>query len=329
MLIALEGFDSIISSQIARRYPSSGNASIGSPGFGAVGSYLACNPTSSFVNMPITSCSTCIVGFDFQTNTPESNTFLTFYTAAGGAICSLGLGSGTIRSTFGNSPTVSIFANTWQSVQAKLVISATVGSLAVRVDGVTVLNLTGLNTGTTNIGIIGLTSNNQSFSSFQACIFDNFWAFDDTGTHSNTFPNGRITVQTHYPAADGTDTAWTPNTGTDHFACVDQTTSDDDTTYVSNLTPGDKDSYTVGTLTGTIVQVHGVKVSAVYRKDDVDPKTLHIFTTSGATTVESADIDVPLLYSSSSQLFPEDPNTTAQWTEANVDAIEVGVHTIL
>ena len=135
-------------------------------------------------------------------------------------------------------------------------------------------------------------------------------------------------MQALYPSSDGTHSDFTPNSGSTHYNRVNQAQADDDTTYNSDTTAGDMDTYHCGSLTGTISQVHSVLVSAVMRKDDIPSKTAHLLALSGSTLTESADIAVPLTYKSSTMLLNDDPNTTAQWTTTAVNALEIGVKVV-
>jgi hypothetical protein len=76
-------------------------------------------------------------------------------------------------------------------------------------------------------------------------------------------------------------------------------------------------------------------VTAIVRKDDVDSKNLQVFTKSGSTETFGSNISVPLGYLSSTTngsaaiLHGDDPNTSAEWTQTNVNALEVGVKVTL
>jgi hypothetical protein len=213
-------------------------------------------------------------------------------------------------------------------MQFYLKISATVGVLTVKVDGVPVINLTGLNTGTTNIGrLLFGTSYHAIFG--QSFDFDNFWVFSTAGSHSNGFPTGRMKVQTMKPLSDGSHTDFTPLTGTTHYSMVNETFSNDDTSYNFDLAAGGKDSYNVGTLaTSGISQVHGIQSLAVMRKDDVNTKTMALFVSSGSAEQDSGTLAVPLTYTSAWFISTDDPNTSAQWTVTAVNAMQIGVTVI-
>ena len=62
-----------------------------------------------------------------------------------------------------------------------------------------------------------------------------------------------------YPNADTPDAGWASNSGTDHYALVDETTVNGDTDYVASGTAGDLDLHEVGDLPFTPESIHAVQ----------------------------------------------------------------------
>src|SRR6202035_3286992 len=52
-----------------------------------------------------------------------------------------------------------------------------------------------------------------------------------------------VLVEPFFPASDGSSLDWTPSTGTDHYAMVNEVIADMDTTYNSSSTLDAVDSY--------------------------------------------------------------------------------------
>ena len=326
-----DSFNTYTAAQILRRYPNS-VMSIGTPGPSGSGQYIYSPTDYTAFLMPLTVRSEYYLGFDYNSLSPNGHRFLTIQTAAGATICSF-TDVGSINTTFGNSAAGVIIAATWQQIQIHLVISATVGVLTVKVDGVTVINLTGLNTGTTNIGQLNIGCDGNGNASKPK--YANLWIFNTLGSHSNTWPAGRMKVRPLMPATDGTYTSWTPNSGSVHYNRISEAQSDDNTTYNSTITAGNKDSYGIGALSGSPAQIHGVIITAIARKTDVNSKNYQVFSKSGATEIYSSDIGATLTYSSSTTngaaalLHTDDPNTGAQWIQVNLNAIEIGAKVTL
>lgn len=307
---------------MARRYPLSGGAG-GGMATGCDGTGQSFYAVDYSIPIFVTARSEYYIGFDLRSNNQAHNwDFVHIQTAAGADLVIFNNASG-INTTFGNTAGGLMAINTWYQVQIYVKRHATAGMLTIKIDGVTVLNLTGLAMGSTDIGKIVL--HPQQYGGVNLAMFDNLWIFNTLGTHSNGFPVGRMKVQALMPNAAGTYTDLTPSAGS-NYQNVDETTANDDTDYNSGITATNKDSYNLTDLSGSIAQVHGVQVTAIVRKDDVDSKTYQTFTKSGSTETYSADIVATLAYASSTPLIlTDDPNTSAQWTVTNVNALEAGV----
>ena len=99
----------------------------------------------------------------------------------------------------------------WHQLQVKVIKSATVGVLEIRLNGVVLTALTNQNTGATAIGGFRFRFNGAGANDLGA----NFWiddivVTDNSGTYNQGFL-GDVRVATLYPRADD-ETGWTPNT---------------------------------------------------------------------------------------------------------------------
>ena len=277
--------------------------------------------------------STVITGFGVQWHgmTPTAQeTLLLLKTSAGATVMSLLTnvsGQLVVKNSGGTviaTGTTVLAPNTWYYVEVKLVVG-TSGTVEVHLNGVSgeIASTTG-NFGTTNVGQVAL----NAPASSGGLWFDDWYLLDSSGGGpQNTFL-GDVTVETLYPNGDGTHQQWTPSAAGAHFSKVNESSGtypDGDTTYVSDVTPGDIDSYTVGplaTLTGT---VFGVVTNLYARKDDAAARTIapvireggtdHVGTTTGGLTTSY------LFYR---QIYPLDP-AGAAWTIGSVNGAEYGV----
>ena len=83
---------------------------------------------------------------------------------------------------------------------------------------------------------------------------------------------------------------FSPSTGTDNSALVDETApSDEDATYVESSTNGDIDTYVMTDLSGVVGEVAGVMVTAEVRVTEADPRTIRLPVKSGSTTSEGSN----------------------------------------
>jgi hypothetical protein len=337
--VALEtadGFDTYVMSQLLRRHPttalSGGGTSIFSPGVDGVGGYYGARWLAAMVTFAVTPRLTYIVCFDLRIDLANATTVLLLRNSSNGTICSLSVNAdGSLSTSFGGSaPAGTIRANTWQSVRVKLVVDSSIGSWQVIVDGATVVNLTGINTGTD--AIASMNFGNSGGSWIVSVDIDNVVVFNTLGAHSNDIPLGKLSVVPLRPVADGTHRDFVPyGGGPAHFSLVNEAVADDDTTYVKSSTPGAKETYTMtplSTLAGT-AQIHGVVHGAVLRKDDLNPKVLHLLAKSGATESEGSDYSPPLVYGWAGMVLTDDPGTGSQWTIAGLNAAEFGEKVVI
>jgi hypothetical protein len=226
--------------------------------------------------------------------------------------------SGTLLGTSANAV---IPADSYYYLEAKVFIHATTGTVHVRVNGVEVLALTGQNTKNTaastisQIALIGSVANH---------LFDDFYVADAT---TNTDFLGDQRVDTSYPTSDGFYQTWTPSTGTDHFSLVNAT-APQMTTYVSDGTAANKDTYNVTDLLAITGTIAGVQITAYAQKSDAGARSLKLVTRSNTTDVSSSSQTLgtsPNLYSA---IQLTDPNTAAAWTESGFNAAQFGVETV-
>jgi hypothetical protein len=132
-------------------------------------------------------------------------------------------------------------------------------------------------------------------------------------------------VETLYPVADGANTAWTPNSGTAHWSRVNETTPDDDTSYVSSSTPGDRDSYVYGSLSTLTGSVHGVQTNLRARKDDAAARQVaDVIRIAGTNYDGTTTGGLTTSYLYYSQIHNQAP-TGSDWTIAGVNTTEFGV----
>lgn len=115
-------------------------------------------------------------------------------------------------------------------IEAKIFLNGSTGSVAVQVNGVQVLALTGINTiasGTSanTVQLMGATGSAD-------LRHDDVYVLD-----WNTSPNddflGAVKIYAAVPTSDATPLEWTPSTGTAHFSLVDEVPPNADTDFVA------------------------------------------------------------------------------------------------
>jgi len=124
----------------------------------------------------------------------------------------------------------------------------------------------------------------------------------------------------------GTYQDFTPSTGTDHEAVIDEVPPSA-TDYLESSVTGDKDTHTVVPLTG-ISNIVAVQINNWFFKSDAGYAAGRSLLISGATEATGETLAAPLDPIYQLDTWELDPNTAAAWTLANVNAIEIGTENV-
>jgi len=212
----------------------------------------------------------------------------------------------------------------WCHIEVKVYCHATSGSVTIRVNEVTKLSLTGINT----------KGGNDSFHSRvrfrgvnSACQtrFDDIFILDATGAVNNDFL-GRKRVVAIFPNAIGDVAAWTPSAG-DNWDCVDEqnpSTAD----YVQTAVTGNSDLYNFSAVAGITGGIAGIQINALsISTTDGMPWSLSLpVKPSGGSQDDGASL---LVTSSSgfvkSRLLETNPASGVAWTTTDLNDAQFGV----
>jgi hypothetical protein len=292
--------------------------------------------TSSQANVGILPISTVIVGFAFKP--AGTGFFFNLYQgpypqvsltrgASGEIVVYRGLTAGSPLAT---SATNVLPAAAWSYVEVKTTINNSTGSVVVRVNGVQVVNVTGVDTqeepslATADMvrlgqASIGLTAVGNAWDDVYIC--------NTTGTVNNDFL-GELTVDHLRPGAD--DTAqWLGSDGnsTNNYDLVDEAGTAVTTDYVASSTVGQRDLYTpVASTKAATSPVLGVVVCAVAMKTDAGTRTvkLDVKEGSGGTVRQGTEQGLPTTFGELRQVF-ERKGDGSQFTVADVNALRMGI----
>ncbi len=315
-----------------------GNADItaGLGRFGSQGVDLLTN--NSFIRRPIPNTDlTIILGMAIDPNTltgadndwfvtlfSDSNTFtqFTFGLRVDGSI---GAYRGQVTTLLGQTaPNILTPTQTFHYLELKVLISDTVGTVDVVVDDVNVLALTGQDTrqGGTNAWIDGVDYRGANGFGWRG---DDLYIANTDGGLNNDFL-GDVTVETKYPNAEGTTIQWTPSTGTDNSATIDEQPPDG-VDINSDSTPGNIDMYETQNITDVSNTIYGVQVMSTIKKDTAGArKFLHRIDSNAVIQTKDDQVlttGTQYLYN----MIEADPDGGALWTGAKYNAAEFGVET--
>lgn len=224
--------------------------------------------------------------------------------------------------------TSSMVANVYTYIEIKVLISDTVGTVELRINGSSTpeINLTSQDTrnagtGTYNSVHIGFGNN---FGNLDA---DDIYVCDGTGSAPfNTFL-GDCRVDAHLPSANGSNNGSTPSTGSDRYATIDETPPNSDTDYNSLAAVNDKDTVNLPALAAVGVgTLYAVQVLAFAKKADAGAATICPVLRHSGTDYDGASstgMSTDYTYALQ-QIYQQNPGTSADWTESDFNALEAG-----
>jgi hypothetical protein len=218
----------------------------------------------------------------------------------------------------------------WNFIEFHVKIDGSAGVMEVKVNGVTVLSLTGVNTqSTANAWFDGTDYAPHPAAGIQEGTFaiDDLYYCDTTAgpglSPYNTFM-GNCGTKTLFPIGNNSvQFSPQPNTNA-NWQNVAETAMDSDTTYNFDATVGHEDLLNFAALPSDTQSVLAVQVTGAYRKDDVGARSVRQPLKSGTTKVYGSTFSLPDNYAYFTDLYILDPNTSTNWTVAAVNAVSAG-----
>ncbi len=216
-----------------------------------------------------------------------------------------------------------LLPNVWAYVEIHAILHNTAGAIVVKVNGATIINLTGIDTASTA---------NNSASEIIFSVSSNSFKLNDVyvidpATAPNTTFLGDVRVDAYYPSGDGALSQWTPTPSGAHYATVDETTPND-TDYIEAQTAGLIDLFQVQDLAVTPGAFYAVQLCAAVQKTDAGSRQLKGVVRQGTTNYAGAPKDVSETQQYALTQFNTDPSTAVAWTKPGFDAAEFGVELV-
>ncbi len=225
-------------------------------------------------------------------------------------------------------------AGAYAYVEFGWTISATVGTITIRVNNVEVLAATGLHTtlvlpapATTWDAVAVVNDNNSE------AYVDDLYIADDTDDGllpaTSTF-FGDVRVERLRPTADGASSGWTVTGGGTHANAVDKDADSTLTTpAITSATVGTRDTNAYGDPSVTTGACFGVQISALAVKDAAGPTTIGaVVRHSGTDSVQTAQSPPQTTPQYLVTTLQRNPVTAGAWTLAQVAAAEFGVERV-
>lgn len=219
--------------------------------------------------------------------------------------------------------------NQWAYIEIKWDLTA---GAEIHVDGLSVLNYSGslvsgslVDTYTnvwTSVRLLWFASGLP----YLQCWLNDFYLLDQEGTGDDLRDFlGDVRVYLLLPNGPGTSTQWTPNTGANWAAADEVPAADDDTTYLSSATPGDRDSYAYTNLPAGAEPL-GFQTCLLARKATAGAASIKPTVRSGGSNADATaqGIAATTEYKYFLQPYDTNPITGDRATEAEINAAEFG-----
>lgn len=212
----------------------------------------------------------------------------------------------------------------WHWLEFKVVCDNTTGSYELKVDGVSILSASGVDTQSNLAYYDQVMLSGVDISSAETPRFDDFFVMDSTGGVYDDFI-GQRRIDVIIPDDDTATVDWTTSSGSNHWELVDDLDPDDDTTYVEDTVSTNQDIWTYSALSD-IDSIDALCLVTDVRVTDANTYDLTTIVKSGGTeyTANAGTIS-STSYAMPERLMTVDPDTSSAWTQSGVNGVEMGV----
>ena len=217
--------------------------------------------------------------------------------------------------TLNTTPAGVIVAGQDHHIELSGTIHDSTGTIVLKVDGTTHLNLSGQDTrnGTpTQVGAIRLGCTDGT-------AVDRY--IDDFYFGDQLYGDCRMDV--FAPNADVAQ-GFGRSAGSVNYSLVDEATPNGDTDYVQGSTVGDVDTYGLADFGAIPDNIYAVKPFAWAKKTDAGSRSIALQLKSGGTTEDGANFALGTSYGLFERIKEVDPDTAAAWIQTGVDALQAG-----
>jgi hypothetical protein len=216
-------------------------------------------------------------------------------------------------------------------VQFKTTIHNTTGAYELRVNSVTELSATNVDTqNSANATASQIHLGKDALGSGTGWEFDDYWICNGADSGVSGAPNndflGDLRIQLRMPSGNGNSSGMVGSDGnsTDNYLLVDDPPPpNSDTDYVVGDSVGDKDTYAMQDLTPTAGTVFGIQVGHWAKKTDAGARSICNVVRSASVEEDSADYSLGTDYDYNFDIREDDPSGN-QWTISSVNAMEAG-----
>lgn len=290
------------------------------------------------VEETIPGLATYVAGVAFKLPTLVTNDLITFKEGATDHVIIRVTPTGAIEvlrapsTQLGISDTGLIFAGFYNYLEVLCTIDGAAGVVTVNLNNNNLLSLTSQDTdnggAVPEINAIKFQGGNPS-----GTFIDDVYILNTVAPAPQNGILGDIRVESLLPVADGALQQFPvlePVTPTTHFDKVDDPVPDDAVTFVASETGGHQDTYDMQTLSdpGGSSVIYGVQQLLYARKDKVTAKSFKPIARVGGTVYPGAINPLVVGFDYYVEMWQQDPDTVADWTESGVNAAEWGAEVV-
>jgi hypothetical protein len=211
-------------------------------------------------------------------------------------------------------------------VEVRITNHATTGSWELRVNGA--VEASGAGVATTGNGWTAYDRITVGAATNTVAI-DDLYVTTASGSSSTGFL-GMLRVAALFPQSDGAQSQWTSSDSGTHALDLDETNTDNETTYVYTAASGAVDLYQYGALapgvpSGSTWAVTGVLVGMTARRDDVVARSVAPVARIGGVVYPGPAQDLTQEYVFTHAIWERSPATSAAWTTGAINAAQFGL----
>lgn len=232
-----------------------------------------------------------------------------------------GSGGGT---SLGATAAPALVAGAYQHFEMAVNFSNTAGTVEIRVNGVTVLSLSSVDTVATATEECSQVAFLHSYFANPGVSvdMDDVFVWDGTGTENNDFLGDRR-VRTLFPNGNTASAGWTAVGAASGYQCIDEAAPNDETDYIEAIggtTPVSEFEFEDLPAVGAVA---AVQTYVRARKTNAGAANLQASLVSGASVDAGTDRPITEAYTYYTDVSELDPATGTPWTQSAVNAAKL------
>ncbi len=220
----------------------------------------------------------------------------------------------------------SLRVNQWYLIEVYFKLDAVAGAIQVKIDGVSEYSYAG----NTRQSYPASVQDVYGYAAGSVMYWDDL-ALNDTSGGSDNSWCGDGYVECLIPDGNGdrSDLLGSDGNKVDNYLQVDEVPSDGDTTYNESSTAGEYDLYALGAFDGTNKTIRRMFVDARARSTGAVGDQCKLIVKTGGSIYKSSAINLGSNYNRQVGTdYLVNPNTGIAWTDADLDALQVGMEVV-